>query len=230
VFWRALRNNVTWTVLSLTVTCGLGLILAIVLNTERRGKVFYRSVFYFPYLLSGIIVALIWGWIYHPMFGLLHNVLIQIGLPDVNTAWLGRPQSAIFAVFVAFAWHVVGFQMILFLAGLQTIPPEPYESATIDGANWFQMLVRITLPLLRETYIIVVATTIIGSFKIYDIVVGMTKGGPAYATQVLALWMYDKSFYYYNAGEGATVAVVLTAVIAVIAIPYIRFMFRREYY
>jgi len=229
VFVVALKNNILWTIGSLAIISGLGLVFAVVLNQRIRGRYVFRGILYFPYILSGIMVGMVWNWMYHPSMGLINDILGAIGLTSLQIPWLATRATALPAIFLAALWQSIGFSMVIFLAGLQTIPQEQYESAKIDGASAFRCFKDITVPMLRETFIIVFATTLIGSFKVYDIVYVMTGGGPAQSTQVLALWMYLKSFYYYNIGEGAALSWVMIIVIMSVAIPYIKFMTKESH-
>ena len=229
VFLRALKNNLQWTVGSLVFIMGTGLILALMLNKKMRGRVLFRGVFYFPYVLSGIVVALGWAWMYNPTQGFINKVLESLGLDSWTHAWLAEPKTALYAVFVAALWQGVGQPMVLFLAGLQTIPADPYEAAIIDGAKQYQSFWYITLPLLRETFIIVIATTMIASMKVYDIIYGMTGGGPAESTQVLSSWMYYQTFRFANIGSGSAISLFLVLITMIVIIPYVFYTTRKSH-
>lgn len=206
VFQLALKNNLLWTIASLVFIMGFGFALALLLNRKLKGRVAFRGIFYFPFLLSGIVVATGWSWMYNPTNGFVNKLLASIGLESWTHAWLAEPKTALPAVFIAALWQGVGQPMVLFLAGLQTIPADPYEAAIIDGAKSHQRFRYITLPLLRETFVIVFATTMIGSMKVYDIIYGMTGGGPAESTQVLSSWMYYQTFKFANIGTGSAIS------------------------
>ncbi|HTG67721.1 MAG TPA: sugar ABC transporter permease [Candidatus Udaeobacter sp.] len=229
VFLRALKNNLQWTVGSLVFIMGTGLILALMLNKKMKGRVLFRGVFYFPYVLSGIVVALGWAWMYNPTQGFINKVLESLGLDSWTHAWLAEPKTALYAVFVAALWQGVGQPMVLFLAGLQTIPADPYEAAIIDGAKQYQSFWYITLPLLRETFIIVIATTMIASMKVYDIIYGMTGGGPAESTQVLSSWMYYQTFRFANIGSGSAISLFLVLITMIVIIPYVFYTTRKSH-
>lgn len=228
VFSTALFNNIFWTVGSLTIIIGLGLALALLLNKGLKGKLFFRSVFYFPFILSGIVVATIWSWIYHPSQGIINSILESIGLGSWAQAWLGDPKYALTAVFIAAVWQGVGQPFVLFLAGLQTIPEEPYEAATIDGASALQKFRYLTLPMLSETFVIVFATTTVASMKVYDIIYGMTGGGPAESTHVLATWMYYQTFRFSNIGTGSAIAMFLVLITMIIIVPYVYYTTKKS--
>ncbi|UFN47585.1 sugar ABC transporter permease [Roseomonas sp. OT10] len=222
VFWVALKNTAVWTVVALTVPTSLGLLLALALNRRLRGMAFYRSVFYFPALLSMSITGLIFTWIYHPSLGFLNQMLEVLGMPDLQRAWLSEPSIALYAVMVAAAWHNTGLPMLLYLAGLQTIPGEVLEAAEVDGARPIRRFWSITLPMLRETTFVVLAITFINALKVYDIVYVMTFGGPANTTQVLGTWMYFLTYNFNRVGLGTAIAVILFALTMIFAIPYLR--------
>jgi raffinose/stachyose/melibiose transport system permease protein len=222
VFWVALKNTAVWTAVALTVPTALGLALALVLNRRFRGMAFYRSVFYFPALLSMSITGLIFTWIYHPTLGFLNQLLERFGAYDLQMAWLSEPSVALYAVMVAAAWHNTGLPMLLYLAGLQTIPQEVLEAAEVDGARPLRRFWSVTLPMLRETSFVVLAITFINSLKVYDIVYVMTFGGPANTTQVLGTWMYFLTYNFNRVGLGTAIAVILFGLTMIFAVPYLR--------
>lgn len=228
VFWIAFKNNVIWVLLSVTVPTGIGLALALVLNTGFAGTALFRSVFYFPAILSMSIVGLIWSWIYHPTLGLLNQTLHALGWTWLELHWLSNPKIALYSVFVSAAWHNAGLPMLLFLAGLQTIPKECIEAARIDGATRAQIMRFVTIPLLRETTLIVIAITAINSLKVYDIIYVMTYGGPANQTQVLGTWMYFLTYNQNEVGLGTAIAVILFVMTMIFAVPYARYMARDQ--
>ncbi len=227
VFWIALKNNAVWLVAALFLPTSIGLGLALVLNSRFRGSNIFRSIFYFPAVLSLAVVGLIWTWIYHPELGLLNQALDTLGLKEFRRNWLSDPQIAIYPVIIAATWNAVGLPMLLFLAGLQTIPEELNEAAKVEGAGPIRRFVYVTFPLLRETTLIVLAITSINALKAYDIIYAMTNGGPANRTQLLSTWMYFLTYNYNQVGLGTAIAVVLFSLTLIFAIPYIRLMTRK---
>ena len=227
VFWVALKNNAIWLIAALLVPTSIGLGLALVLNARFRGSHIFRSIFYFPAVLSLAVVGLIWTWIYHPDLGLANQLLDALGLKMLKRNWLSDPQIAIYPVILAATWNAVGLPMLLFLAGLQTIPAEMHEAAKVEGAGPIRRFLYITFPLLRETTLIVLAITSINALKAYDIVYAMTNGGPANRTQLLSTWMYFLTYNYNEVGLGTAIAVVLFSLTLIFAIPYIRMMTRK---
>src|SRR5215471_9457574 len=227
VFWIALKNNAIWLVCALLLPTSIGLGLAILLNSKFRGSPIFRSVFYFPAVLSLAVVGLIWTWIYHPDLGLLNQMLGALGLKGLQRNWLSDPQIALYPVIIAATWNAVGLPMLLYLAGLQTIPEELHEAAKVEGAGPIQRFLYVTFPLLRETTLVVLAITAINALKAYDIIYAMTNGGPANRTQLLSTWMYFLTYNYNQVGLGTAIAVVLFSLTLIFAIQYIRFMTRK---
>lgn len=219
VFMIALKNTVFWVCASLIFITVVSLSLALLLNRPFFGRVLFRGIFYSPYILSGIVVSLMWSWLYHPSMGLFNDVLERFGMEPLE--WLADPSMALGSVFVASLWHSVGSPMVLFMAGLQAIPQDPYEAAKVEGANSFQTFIYVTIPLLRETFIVVIATTLIGAMKVFDIIYAMTGGGPAQKTQVLASWMYYHTFQFNNFGTGSALSWILVILVMIVTIPYV---------
>jgi raffinose/stachyose/melibiose transport system permease protein len=219
IFSKALKNNVIWTALSLVFSMGIALLLALMLNKSFKGRALFRAVFYFPFILSNIVVAIIWVWIYDPNMGLINDLLNKMGFESIP--WLADRSLALYAVFIAATWQHVGSSMVIFLAGLQSMSRDPFEAARVDGANSFQAFYNITLPLLRETFIIVFATTLFYSMRVFDIIYAMTGGGPAHSTQVLASWMYYQGFTLNNVGMGSAISMILLFLVMIVAVPYI---------
>ena len=224
----ALKNNAIWTLVMLIVPTILGLLLALGLNQRLRGRSLFRSLFYMPGVLPLVSIAAIWAWMYDPNVGLINTGLKAIGLGVLAQQWLGNPSTALLSVMIAAIWQGVGFPMVLYLAGLQGIPPEHYEAARVDGANVWQQLWYITLPGLQTTHIIVMTLAIINSLKAFDLIYAMTYGGPGQTTQVLASWMYFQTFQYFHAGYGSAIAWVIALISLIVSIPYLRTLIRRE--
>ena len=228
VFYTALRNNIIWIILTICLTVLLALLLALVLNRGFRGRIVYRAIFYFPYMLSWIIVGIIWKWMYNPNFGLINQVLGMVGLDSLKGAYLSNTKMALYCVFIAALWQGLGQPMLYFLAGLQTLPNDILEAAKIDGAGKFNLFFRVIVPMLKETFVIVLATQIIASMKVYDIVYVMTDGGPANSTQTLATYMYNQTFTYSNLGVGSAIATVMVLIMMVVIVPYVAFSTKDE--
>lgn len=228
VFITALKNSVIWVTLSLALPMLLGLLLALALNRKLKGRNFLRSVFYIPAVLAGIAVASMWKWIYNPDFGLLNSIAISLGHPEWQSQFLGDPKIALYCIFAASIWQSTGVTMVLYLAGLQAVPQELNEAARVDGAGAWQRFRAVTLPALRPTTTVVFTLTIIGSLKVFDLVVGMTNGGPAQSSQVLALWSYYQSFGNHTFGSGAALSTVLLVITLSLILPYMIWTLRSD--
>lgn len=223
---RAVTNNVIWTAVTVLVPVSLGLVLATLLNESLRGRTFFRAVFYSPSVLPLVAVALIWAWIYNPHFGLVNMSLSAIGLGSLRHGWLSEFSTALPATLVTAIWHGSGFPMLLYLAGLQSIPRQQYEAAEMDGAGWFRRFFHITLPLLFETHIVVFSLTAMQSLRAFDLIYTMTYGGPGRSTHVLSTWMYFNLFQYRQAGLGSALAWIIVAVSLIVTVPYMRMVSR----
>lgn len=224
----AVRNNIIWTGVTITVPVIQGLLLAVFLNGHVYGKSLIRTIFYTPAVLPLVSVGAIWGWLYNPQYGAINEVLRAIGLGGLAQPWLGQDATALAAVIVPAIWLRTGFPMLLYLAALQGIPKELYEAATVDGANRWQQFWNITMPGLVQAHLIVVALSLIDSFKVFDLIYVMTYGGPGTATQVIGTYMYANVFQYYRAGYGMALAVSITIVAIIVSIPYVRSQTRRD--
>lgn len=228
VFWGALWNTIWWTTLAVIIPNIISFGLALALNQNIPGRSGLRVVFYLPVIIASIAVATIWKWMYDPFFGLFNALLTSWGLDGLIMDWLGDKKVALWSVFVAHVWQSVGFAMVLFLAGLQSVSATLVEAARIDGAGRWGVFRYVTLPALIPTITVVFVLSLINSLKAFDIVYGMTGGGPAQSTQMLAMWAYTQSMQLGVFGRGAAVSVVLLLITLVIVIPYMRWMFKRE--
>jgi raffinose/stachyose/melibiose transport system permease protein len=228
VFWRAVSNSVIWVTLSLIIPTTIGLAFAVALDQKLRGRNAFRAALYLPAVIASIAVATMWSWMYNPIFGIVNATFEALGLEWLIQDWLGDPDIALYSILVAYAWQATGAAMVLFLAGLQNVPTELREAARVDGANRRQVFRAVTFPALMPTFVVVTVLSIISSLKVFDLVYGMTGGGPAQSTQVLALWSYTQSFTLHDYGNGMAVAMVLLAVTLAIVIPYYLWMGRRD--
>ena len=219
---QALLNTLICSVDTTYVPVVIGLALAMLLNGKVRGKPVIRLIFYTPCVLPLVAIASIWGWLYNPQYGAINSFLRLIGLGSLAQPWLGQDSTALAAVMVPAVWLRVGFPMLLYLAALQGINTDMYEAATVDGATKSQQFWHITMPSLRPAHYIVIALSLIDSFKVFDLIYAMTYGGPGTATQVMGTWMYFNVFQYYQAGYGTAIAVVITVVAIIVSIPYVR--------
>lgn len=228
VFWVAFRNTVIWTLMSLVFPPMVGLLLALSLNQKIFGRNSLRAIFYLPVIIAPIAVATMWKWMYDPFFGLFSQILTSWGMQAWIKDWLGNKDIALYSVFVAYIWQTVGFSMVLFLAGLQNVSQTLVEAARIDGAGRWAVFKHVKLPALRPTITIVLVLSIISSLKAFDIVYGLTGGGPAQSTQMLALWAFTQAMQIFDFGRGAAISVVLLLITMAVVIPYLRWTQKHE--
>jgi raffinose/stachyose/melibiose transport system permease protein len=228
VFWGAVRNTILWTAMSVIFPPTIGFALALALNQNIPGRVPLRALFYMPVIIAPIAVATMWRWMYDPFFGLFNATLTSLGLEGLIQDWLGDRNVALYSMFVAYVWQTVGFSLVLFLAGLQGVSQTLIEASRVDGAGRFQVFRYVTLPALRPSITIVLILSIINSLKAFDIVYGMTQGGPAQSTQMLALWAFTQAMQLGDFGRGAAISVVLLLITTAIVVPYLRWSRTRQ--
>ena len=221
-FGVALRNNVYFIALSLLIQMPLALFLAIGLNSTLRRHHILRTVFFSPFVVPVVAVGLVWQLIYEPNIGALNALLQALGLDGLTTGWLGDRDIAIFAIIAVSCWRYTGFHMMILLAGLQAIPDELYEAAAIDGATGWQQFLHITLPSLKRIILVDALLITVGSVKIFDLVQVMTAGGPGYASDVLATFMYKSAFTFDRMGYAAAIAVIMLVLTLLLTVAYIR--------
>jgi ABC-type sugar transport system permease subunit len=229
IFWASFRNNVTWLFLTLAVPTALGLGAAILLQkSDVPGRSVFRAIYFFPQILTPVVIATIWKVMYDPSIGPINAALRTIGLGDLAPLWLGDFNLALPALFVMFAWAHYGFCMVIFLAGLQSVDPSLYDAARVDGANAWQEFRDVTVPCLRNAFTVIYIIGIISAFKVFDFVYVGTKGGPGYSTYVLSYQMFLEAFPHDRAGYGSALAVANAFIIAVLAAGFLWFRRRGE--
>jgi ABC-type sugar transport system permease subunit len=206
-FWRVFWNTVLF-MASAPVGIALALGIAVLVNTQVRGKNVYRTIVFMSYPVMTVAVGIIWQWLYNEKVGLINYILISLGVIGRGIPFLQSFELALPSVIVASIWQVIGFYMIILLAGLQTIPSELYESAAIDGASQWMQFRRITLPLLRPSVFLCFVIGIINSFTNFDLIFVMTQGGPAHATDLLITYIYSTAFKLSKFDYAAALTVV----------------------
>lgn len=213
IWWTSMSNAAYVTFLALTLQNALALMLALIVDRDIKGGRFYRVVFYLPPVLSGIVIGLIWNWIYDGNYGLLNHWLSNIGLGSLARAWLADPKTALTCVAVIHMWRGFGWGFIILLAGLQNIPRELYEAARIDGAGSRDIFLRVTVPLMIPVFILVAVLTVLGTMQIYDLIVSTTGGGPGYHTEVpitrILAAMIGSSRFGYACALGLVFGIIL---------------------
>ncbi len=215
VFWTSVRHTVEFTAISTPILVGLGLAMALALGGKRRGAGFYRTAFFLPYILPVSAVTLIWSFLLNPDRGLIARWTTALGFEPIT--WLSNPDLAMWGIIITTVWWSVGFNLVLFLAGLQDIEPNLYEAAALDGAGAWARFRHVTLPGLRQITLLVVITQLIASFQVFGQVYIMTRGGPGDATRVVIQHIYEAGFRDTQLGYAAAVSLFLFVVMALVS-------------
>ncbi|MEK9137433.1 MAG: extracellular solute-binding protein, partial [Bacteroidota bacterium] len=226
-FYNALKNTFLFT-LSVPVTMAFALLLAVLLNRKFRGVNILRALYFLPSVSSLIAIAIIWTWIYNPQFGFANYLLSFFGI--ASQPWLSSTSTALISVMIMSVWIGLGYQMVIFLAGLQGIPNELYEASLIDGANTWQRFRRVTLPLLRPTTFFILVTSFIGSFQVFSSIYIMTSGGPVRSTDVLVYHIYQNAWMNLRMGYASAMSLVLFVIIMIATWVQFRLMGREVEY
>ncbi|WP_216363505.1 carbohydrate ABC transporter permease [Subtercola boreus] len=214
-FWTSLQNTLVFTLVSTPLLVGLGLGLALLLNNKRKAGGFYRAIFFLPYVLPVSAVTLIWSYMLNPDRGLIAGFLNWFGLSGIP--FLSDPNLAMPSIIVTTVWWSVGFNLVLFLAGLQDVEPSLYEAASLDGAGYWKKFQHVTIPGLSHVFVLVIITQVIASFQVFGQVYIMTKGGPGTSTEVLIQHIYEAGFKNYQLGYASALSVFLFVVMAAVS-------------
>jgi len=222
LFRNAAINTVIWMIAAILLPTLLGLGLALLIDSQVPGGPIFKSIFYLPICLSAVVVGQIWVWIYQPEWGLLNTIIEQVSGSRYNYAWLAKPDTALGSVIVAWSWQQTGLSMVIYLAGMTSIPGDLLEVCEIEGASTWQRIRMVIIPLLTPATVVVVALSVINSLKGFDILYIMTGGGPFNSSDTLAMHMYNESFKKYLMGYGSAISVVLFLVALAIIRTYFR--------
>ena len=212
--WQAVINTFKYAIVEVPFSIAIALVLAVLLNRKMMGVSAYRTIFFLPMVAAPAAIAMVWRWLFNSEFGLLNHVF------KANINWISDPAIAVFAIAVIGIWSIIGYNMVLFLAGLQEIPRDYYEAASIDGATGISQFFNITVPLLSPTIFFVTITRVIGGLQVFDLIfMVMDKNNPAlYKTQSIVYLFYQNSFVENNQGYGSTIVVLLIAIIMVVTV------------
>ena len=213
--WKALYNNLVYTVLTVPIPIALALVLAVVIHSKVYFKDYFKVVFFIPYISSIIAVAAVWSILFHPSLGPINQFLMDLGISN-PPKWLVDPKTSLIAVAIISAWAGLGYTIIIYMAGLSNISEELYEAAEIDGATGLKKFFNITIPLLRPTTFFLLITMLIGSFKVFDIISYLTEGGPDNSSTVIVFRIYQEGFVNYNMGYASAISWLLFAIIGLI--------------
>jgi multiple sugar transport system permease protein len=221
-FWLTLKNSVVWVFFSVSIQFVLGFLGALLLNAEFKGRAFLRTLNLLPWIIPGVVVGLVWEYLYQPNYGPINDILRRVGMLTVPVAWLSEPALAMASVIFANIWRGIPFFTIIILAGLQAIPDEVYEAATVDGAGVTQRFWDITLTMLRPIIVVATATRIIWTFNYADLIFVMTNGGPANMTQITSSYTLLTAYTDLDFGYAATLSVVLLVIMLIFTAFYLK--------
>ena len=212
--WQALWNTVKYAIVEVPLSIVIALLLAVILNKKLKGRDVFRTILFLPMVVAPAAIAMVWKWLYNSNFGLINNLF------HIKVNWISDPDIAIYPIAVIGIWSVIGYNMVLFLAGLQEVPHDYYEAASLDGATGWQQLIHITVPLISPTIFFVLVTRIIAAMQVFDLIYMMIDlNNPAWKkTESLVFLFYKYSFEQSKKGYGATVVVVLLAVILLLTV------------
>jgi multiple sugar transport system permease protein len=217
LFWLSLKNTSYYVILATPLSIVVSLGAALLLNSRLvKYKAVFRLSYFIPYITTLVAVAIVWRFIYHPKFGIANYILGLLGINPID--WLGDPNWAMPAIVLMAVWKSFGYNMIIFIAGLQNIPEDLYEAAFIEGANWWQRFKSITLPMLAPTTLFISIITIVGYFQLFAEPYIMTQGGPLNSTLSIVQYMYQEGFKWWNMGYSASIAFVLFFIILIVTV------------
>jgi ABC-type sugar transport system permease subunit len=226
LFWFSLRVTAIFTVVSVLLVTVLGLIFALLLSQEFRGRSVLRGLLLIPWAVTGVMAGILWRWMYNPEYGFINILLNSIGIKVGSYAWLNESSTALLSIAIAYSWSATPIATILYLGALQSLPVDLYDSAKVDGASVWQRFNLITFPLLKPTTMIILIITTMFALKEIGLVYVMTGGGPGNETTVLGWLIYSEAFKFLDFGRGAAVSFVLAAITIVVAIFYIKGLYR----
>jgi len=225
IFLQAAWNTLVFVLAIVPISGALGLLLAVLFNSKFRGQEFFKAVYFSPMVTSTVAASMVWWWMYNPQYGIINVLLKLVGVPE--QPWLMSSRMALPAVIIFSVWKTVGYNMIIYLAGLQAIPVQFYEAATIDGAGSVSRFWRITVPLLAPTTTFILIYNSILAFQVFDQVFVLTGGGPANSTNVVVLDLYRQAFERYNFGYAAAEAMVLF--VCILGITTLQYVYSKKY-
>ncbi|WP_052111107.1 carbohydrate ABC transporter permease [Pontibacillus yanchengensis] len=228
LLYKALLNSFIFTFACIVIEFIIGFALALLFRQKFPGVNFMRGLILVVWMLPSVVVGVLYKWIMAGDSGVLNFVLTQVGLIEENILWVSSEQFALIAVTAANIWHGIPFYMIILLGGLSTLPRDLYEAAKIDGANGWKSFLKITLPLMKPTVLVLLMLGLINSFKVFDLIYVMTGGGPLDATTVIPYYAYKLSFLQFNFGEGGAVSGIMLILVIILAIVYLKLMQKEE--
>ncbi|MCL2864425.1 MAG: sugar ABC transporter permease [Lachnospiraceae bacterium] len=227
LFWGSLWRTFAWVGFGVGFQFIFGFILALLLNHSFRGRGVVRAVSMIPWVTPGVLIGLMWRWMYDGNFGVINDLLNRLGILSTNIPFLSQVETALPSVIIAIVWQGIPFFALMILAALQGVPSDMYEAADMDGANKVQKLFFITVPSIKNTIFVTLLLRVIWVANSVDIIFTMTEGGPAWSTQTLSVFIFNQANSL-NLGIASTMAIVLAILLVLVTIPYLRISFRKE--
>jgi multiple sugar transport system permease protein len=222
IFWKAARNSIVWTVTNVGIQVVLGLIVALLLNMEFKGRGIFRALMFTPWAVGGILVALMFGFMFNESIGVIGDLLMKFGIVDQKISWFSSGTSSMLVVIIANTWRGVPFFAISILSSLQTIPLEVYESADVDGASSWRKFSRITMPLIKDTLLLTTLLRTIWTLNVVDIIYGMTNGGPNFSTLTIPVYIMKVFNDSFNMGYASALAVIMVIILMIFSAVYLK--------
>ncbi|WP_284642956.1 carbohydrate ABC transporter permease [Paenibacillus silviterrae] len=227
-FRQVLNNSLNYTLLTVSLTTILSLFLALWLNRKGLFYGIVQGAIFSPHIISLVSVSLVWMWLMDPQFGLLNWLLEVVGLPKLE--WLSHPSSSLLSLVIVAVWKGVGFNTLVFIAGLQSIPKDMYEAAALDESGPLRTFYKITLPMLSPTLFFLVIINMIGSFQVFETIAIMTQGGPVNSTNTLVYYIYQYGFRFFKIGYASAAGVILLVVVGLLTLVYFKLLSRKVHY
>ncbi len=222
IFWKAARNSIVWTISNVGIQVVLGLIVALLLNMEFKGRGVFRALMFTPWAVGGILVALIFGFMFNESVGVIGDLLMKTGIVNQKISWFSSGASSMLVIIIANTWRGVPFFAISILSSLQTIPLELYESADVDGAGSWLKFKKITMPLIKDTLLLTTLLRTIWTLNVVDIIYGMTNGGPNFSTLTIPVYIMKIFNDTFNMGYASTLAVIMVLILMVFSALYLK--------
>lgn len=227
-FHQVLGNSFVYTVCTVGLGICLSFFLALWLNRKARIYGIIQAAVFSPHIISLVSVAMLWMWLMDPQYGLLNALLEMVGLPGYS--WLTEPGSAMVSLILVSIWKGLGYNTLVFIAGMQSIPRDLYEAAELDHSPWWRTLTRITIPMLSPTLFFLLVINTVSSFQVFDTIYVMTQGGPVNSTNMLVFYIYEQGMDFYNGGAAAAASVLLLVLVGILTLLHFRFMGKRVHY
>lgn len=223
-FWASLWNTLYFTFFSVLLELVLGFLIALLINRSFRGRAIVRASVLVPWAIPTAVSAMMWKFMFNDQLGVINDILVKVGILDQYIAWLGTRETALWSIIVTDVWKTTPFMALLILAGLQVIPADIYEAAKVDGATRFQQLMRITMPLVKPAILVALMFRTLDAFRVFDVVLVMTGGGPANSTETLSMYAQTTLMRYLDFGKGSALAVITFICVMLISFFYIKLL------